>query len=57
MTGWLVGSTHSCYNPEIEEKGGEAIGHRSGSSRRKGKKKTLYNRELQRVFSRFVINF
>ena len=21
MTGWLVGSTHSCYNPELEEKG------------------------------------
>ncbi len=23
MTGWLVGSTHPCYNPEAEEKGGE----------------------------------
>lgn len=21
MTGWVVGSTHSCYNPEAEEKG------------------------------------
>lgn len=21
MTGWLVGATHSCYNPELEEKG------------------------------------
>ena len=21
MTGWVVGSTHSCYNPELEEKG------------------------------------
>lgn len=21
MTGWLVGSTHHCYNPELEEKG------------------------------------
>lgn len=21
MTGWLVGSTHPCYNPELEEKG------------------------------------
>lgn len=21
MTGWLVGSTHHCYNPEMEEKG------------------------------------
>lgn len=21
MTGWVVGSTHSCYNPEMEEKG------------------------------------
>lgn len=21
MTGWVVGSTHHCYNPELEEKG------------------------------------
>lgn len=21
MTGWVVGSTHPCYNPEMEEKG------------------------------------
>lgn len=27
MTGWLVGSTHSCYNPEAEETGWDYIGN------------------------------
>lgn len=27
MTGWLVGSTHPCYNPEAEEAGWDYIGN------------------------------